>query len=290
MSYTLYIGDRRFSTWSMRGWLMLAAFDIPHRSQLVGLYSGSMADDLAHMPLARLVPVLEMSDGRYTQDSLAMAETLHEENPGAGLWPSRADHRLRARWMVGEMHSGFSHIRNDCPGDLLGQIEGFKPSQGVLDDLARVEALFASAWAMDGTEGGWLFGDYSLADVFFAPLAGRIATYNLPVSKATQAYVQRHLNHSLFRQWRAMGLTKTYEPCPYYPELTRGAWPGPAAITAQACLSGPAENATCPYSGDPVTDFLTIDGRVFGFCNAFCRDKTVIDPAAWPDFMALYNR
>lgn len=268
---------------------MLKAFDIPHTSQLVGLYSGTMADDLAHMPLTKLVPVLETPDGRFTQDSLAMAETLAEENPDAGLWPERADHRMRARWMVGELHSGFGHIRGDCPGDLLGQMKGFTPSEGVISDLARIEALWASAWAMDGVEGGWLFGDYSLADVFYAPVAGRIATYNLPVSKAAQAYVDRHLASPLFRQWRAMGLTVAYDPCPYYPELERSAWSGPTPLAAKAVGSGPSENATCPYSGDPVSDFLEIDGRVFGFCNAFCRDKTVIDPAAWPEFIALFE-
>jgi len=266
---------------------MLAAFDIPHRSKMVGLYSGTMADDLAHMPLAKLVPVLQTPDGRYTQDSLAMAETLAEENPDAGLWPARTDLRMRARWLVGELHSGFGHIRGDCPGDLLGQMRGFEPSDGVLSDIARMEDLWASAWEMTGNSDGWLFGDYSLADVFYAPVAGRIATYNLPVSPAAQAYVQRHLAHPHFRQWRAMGLTKSYDPCPYYPELERSTWPGPAPLKAKVVETGPSVNDTCPYSGDPVTDFLEYDGRVYGFCNAFCRDKTVIDPAAWPQFIAL---
>ena len=288
MTYDLYIGDRRFSTWSMRGWLMLRAFDLPHNVHMVGLYSDTMAEDLAHMPLAKLVPVLNTPHG-HTQDSLAMSEYLAEQNPNAGLYPTDPAMRMRARWLNAELHSGFANLRGDCPGDLLGQIPDFQPSQGVLNDVARIEALWASAWDMSGSD-GWLFGDYSLADVFYAPIAGRIATFNLSVSDRANAYVQKHLAHPLFRQWRAMGLTQTYDPHPYYPDMARTTWPGPKTLSAKPVGKGPSENATCPYSGGPVTDFLEIDGRVFGFCNTFCRDKTVIDPEAWPDFMTLLDR
>ncbi|MDO7562616.1 MAG: glutathione S-transferase, partial [Planktomarina temperata] len=103
-----------------------------------------------------------------------------------------------------------------------------------------------------------------------------------------QRYVDKHLAHQDFRQWRAMGLTKHYDPFPYNMPCASVPWPGPRTIAA-AVAQGPSENETCPYSGDAVTDFLRIDGRVFGFCNPFCRDKTLVDPAAWPEFMALYS-
>ena len=287
MTYDLYIGDRRFSTWSMRGWLMLRAFDIPHNTHLIGLYSGTMADDLAHMPLARLVPALNTPHG-HTQDSLAMAEYLHEQHPDKGLWPRDPAQRMRARWLVSELHSGFSHLRGDCPGDLLGQMPNFKPSEGVLKDVARIQDLWASSFDMSGSD-GWLFGEYSIADVFYAPIAGRIATYNLPMSDRAAAYVEKHLSDPLFRQWRALGLTKSYDPQPYYPDMTRGTWPGPARLDAKPVDSGPSENATCPYSGNPVAHYLELDGRTFGFCNPTCRDKTVIDAEAWPAFMDIYH-
>ena len=76
----------------------------------------------------------------------------------------------------------------------------------------------------------------------------------------------------------------------YARDYTQGIWPGPAPLAARAVDAGPSENDTCPYSGDPVTHFLEMDGAVYGFCNAFCRDKTVADPAAWPAFMALTPR
>jgi glutathione S-transferase len=88
MTYTLYIGDRLFSSWSLRGWLMLEKFNIPHSVKLVGLYSGTMAKDMAHLAPARLVPTLVTPEGTVVGESLAMAETLAEENPDAGLWPA----------------------------------------------------------------------------------------------------------------------------------------------------------------------------------------------------------
>ena len=85
-----------------------------------------------------------------------------------------------------------------------------------------------------------------------------------------------------------MGLTKHYDPFPDDMACTSVPWPGPRTMVAEVA-QGPSENETCPYSGDAVTDFLRIDSRVFSFCNPFCRDKTLADPAAWPEFMALYS-
>ena len=101
------------------------------------------------------------------------------------------------------------------------------------------------------------------------------------------AYMQAHLSHPSFRRWRAMSLVDFPDQEVYRRDYPRRPWPGPAPIPAEAVSQGPAENEACPYSGRPVTHFLRAEGRVFGFCNAFCRDKTVADPEAWPAFMAL---
>lgn len=87
MTYDLYIGDRTHSSWSLRGWLMLEAFGLPFRTRMVGLYSGTMASDLAPVAPARLVPAMRTPDGIAVGDTLAMAETLAERHPEAGLWP-----------------------------------------------------------------------------------------------------------------------------------------------------------------------------------------------------------
>lgn len=285
MTYDLYIGDRTFSSWSLRGWLMFEKFGLPHNVHLTGLYSGRLTEDLAPLAPARLVPVMRTPDGIVVGDTMAMAETLAERHPEAGLWPEVPEARALARWITAEMHSGFGALRSDCPMQLIGRYEGFVPSTAVKADLARIEALWTLALEHHG--GDWLFGSYTLADAFYAPVAARIAGYGLPVGPAAAEYVERVLADPAFRRWRAMGMTVSYEPEPYRLDLPRGAWPGPAPIPAKAVAEGPSENAACPYSGKPVTDFMEMQGRIFGFCNPFCRDKTVQDPGAWPKFMAI---
>lgn len=292
MTYDLYIGDESFSSWSLRGWLMFEMFDIPVRVHTVGLYSGTMARDLADLAPARLVPVMRSPHGVVVGDTLAMAETLAEAHPDAGLWPKDAAARALARWMVAEMHSGFTDLRGQCPMQLLHQVPDFPPSAGTRADLERIQSLWALARARHGeNEEGqpWLFGRYSLADVFFAPVAARIAGYGLAVSDQAARYVDAHLSEPAFRRWRALGLLRQYDPLPYDIGSSGLPWPGPTPIPARPIDSGAdAVNERCLYSGKPNTHFLQAGGRVFGFCNARCRDKTVLDPGAWPAFMAAY--
>lgn len=287
MTYDLYIGDRLFSSWSMRGWLMLEKFDLPFRSRMIGLYSGTMAEDMAPLAPARLVPALRLPDGVVVGESLAMAETLAEQHPEAGLWPSDAAARATARWLCAEMVAGFSALRGECPMQLMHVWQGFTPSADTLADVARIETLWAQARDISGAKEGPLFGSYSLADVFYTPAAARIIGYGLPVSEANRAYCAGLLSDTSVRQWRAMGLTVRYDPFPYPQDLPSEPWPVGGVSQAKPVAEGPSINSVCPYSGDPVTDFLELDGQRWGFCNPFCRDKTVSDPGAWPKFTAM---
>jgi len=129
MTYDLYIGDRSFSSWSLRGWLMFEKFGLPYRTHMMGLYSDTFDQDMRVIAPARTVPAMRDPDGVVVADTLAMAETLAETHPDAGLWPKAAATRAFARWIVAEMHSGFSPLRTDCPMQLLHQVDGFAPSQ-----------------------------------------------------------------------------------------------------------------------------------------------------------------
>lgn len=286
MTYDLFIGDRLFSSWSMRGWLMLEKFGIPHQTHMIGLYSGTMADDMAPLAPARLVPALRTPAGTVVGESLAMAETLAEENPDAGLWPSDPAARAAARWLCAEMVAGFGALRGECPMQLLHCYEGFEPSRETLFDLERIETLWAHARSVSGAATGPLLGAYSLADVFYTPIAARIIGYGLPVTKANHAYCLDLLSDMSVRRWRAMGLTKTYDPFPYPVDLPTNPWPI-AGRKAKAVETTSGENTHCPYSGKPVKDFLELDGQIWGLCNPFCRDKTVADPEAWPAFVKM---
>lgn len=288
MTYTLLIGDRSYSSWSLRGWLPFAVFDIPVSVEATILYRPAFATDMARFaPLVRTVPALKTPQGGLLRDSLAIGWHLAEAFPDRGLLPAGPVDRAMAQSMIAEMHSGFTALRGACPMNLRTAWEGFTPSEAVLADLARIEALWSAA--LDRSGGPFLFGDYTLADAFFAPVAMRIAGYALPVSERVRAYVDAHLSHAPLRRWRAMGLAHGPEQDAYEMGLPRAPFPVPAPIPARAVETGPSENAACPYSAKPVTHFAEIGGRVFGFCNAFCRDKTVADPAAWPAFMAIYD-
>ena len=115
----------------------------------------------------------------------------------------------------------------------------------------------------------------------------RIAGYALPVGEAAQAYVEAHLAEPNFRRWRAMGKAAGDRQTAYDMDLATGPWPGPVPLAAEAVSQGEALNAECPNSGKPVTHLMRVGDKTIGFCNAFCRDKTVADPEAWPKAMAL---
>ena len=287
--YTLAIGDRAYSSWSLRGWLLFDAFGIPVRTVTARLYTDELPRLLADFPPARTVPVMRTPDGAVVPESLAIAEELASRHPEAGIWPADATARATARVLAAEMHAGFTALRSHCPMNLRVAYETCDPPQAVLDDLARLERVWSWAREVTGAAGPWLCGAYSAADAFYAPVATRIATYNLPVSDAAMAYVQAHLAHPSFRRWRAMGMVDGADQDFYRRDWPRRPWPGPAPLPARAVDGTAAENAACPYSGGPVTHVLEMDGRRFGFCNAFCRDKTVADPEAWPAFMDLYR-
>ncbi|MES0826308.1 glutathione S-transferase [Ruegeria sp. SCP11] len=287
MTYDLFIGDRLFSSWSMRGWLMLEKFGLPYRNHMIGLYSGTMTEDMKPLAPARLVPALRLPDGTVVGESLAMAETLAERHPEAGLWPTDPAARVAARWLCAEMVAGFASLRGECPMQLKHCWQEFEPSHKTQADLKRIETLWAHARNVFGAASGPLFGNYSLADVFYTPVAARIIGYGLPVSGANRDYCLELLSDPTVRQWRAMGMTVDYDPFPYALALPSSAWPIGGQSEAHTVEGGPSVNDTCPYSSKPVTHFLELNGQCWGFCNQFCRDKTVADPGAWPKFTEM---
>lgn len=291
MTYDLILGDYAYSSWSLRGWLLLDRFGLPYRTRLLDFNAeASVAEQLADLAPARTVPTLVTPEGAIVSDSLAIAEELANRHPEAGLWPADPRARATARTLAAEMHSGFAALRAACPMNLRTAYKGVTPSEAVRADLERIETLWNHARAACRSSGPWLCGDYSAVDAFFAPVAARIAGYGLPVSESAAAYAAAHLADPAFRRWRAMGLVRGATLAWYAKPHATTVWPGPVGGPARALDAGTPENAACPYSGKPVTHLMQYEGRTFGFCNAFCRDKTVADPEAWPAFTALMDR
>lgn len=288
MTYDLVIGDRAYSSWSLRGWLLFDAFGIPVKLHHARLYTDELPTLLKQFFPGKTAPTMRTPDGVVVPETIAIAEELASRHPEAGLWPADPKARAVARVLAAEMHAGFSALRSHCPMNLRVSYQDCAPPPEVLADLARLETLWA--WAQDQTGSAtWLCGAYSAADAFFAPVAARVAAYNLALGPRAMAYVQAHLAHNSFRRWRAMGQVDGADQEFYRRDYPRRPWPGPAPLPARAVDGTQSENAACPYSGKPVTHVLELEGRRFGFYNAFCRDKTVADPEAWPEFMAIYK-
>jgi glutathione S-transferase len=289
MGYTLAIGDRTYSSWSLRGWLLFEKFGIETEIRTARMYTDDFKAMMAEFSPSRLVPAMKVDD-QVVWDTLAMAETLAERHPDAGYWPKDAGKRALARSIVAEMHSGFTALRSACTANLRHVFDGFQPSDSVLADTARIEMLWDIAFS-SGQDGPWLFGDYSIADVFFAPVATRFVTYGLPAGEQARKYIDLHINDLAFRQWRARGLAENFVQPGYDLDLPTKPWPVRSGVAARAVAGVNPVNNSCPYSGDPVSDeaLAEVGGTVIGFCNPFCRDKTVADPEAWPAAMALLN-
>ncbi len=289
MTYDLVIGDRAYSSWSLRGWLLFDAFGIPVKLHRARLYTEELPNLLKDFFPGKTAPTMRTPDGVVVPETIAIAEELASRHPDAGLWPIDPKARAIARVVAAEMHAGFTALRGYCPMNLRVSYTDCSPPDDVLADLKRLELIWD--WARDQTGSTtWLAGDYSAADAFFAPVVTRIATYNLPVSARAMTYINAHLAHPSFRRWRAMGMVDGADQDFYRRPYPRRPWPGPVPLAARPVEGAQAENAACPYSGDPVTHVLEMDGKRWGFCNAFCRDKTVADPEAWSAFMAMVRR
>lgn len=292
MTHQLIIGNRLYFSWSLAAWLMVERFGLSDQVKTTVLYPASedgVAALMTDYAPARTLPTMITAGGAILSDSMAIAEELASLYPNAGLWPAAPLARGTARTLANEMHSSFRALRSDWPVNLHRSYAPIIPSPAVAAELDRLEEIWTHARRVTAQDTPWLCGDYSIADAIFAPMAVRLANYGFDTRPTTKAYVAAHLADPALRRWRAMGLAANQTSDVFECDGPARPWPGPAPLAAAPVTDGTAENETCPYSGDPVTHLLKIGGRIFGFCNAFCRDKTVADPAAWPAFMALYQ-
>ena len=295
MTYTMLIGEYAYSSWSMRGWMMADAFGIPCRTKYIPMYSDAFTDFQRDYAPVRTVATLLIEDAAGIQavsDSLAIAETLHEAQPEAGIWPSDPVLRRRARMIAAEMHSSFRALRDRPSMNLRARYTGFNPNEAELSDAARVQELWE--WALDLSGGPFLCGEFSAADAMFAPVATRFVTYGFGISDAAQAYVDAIYAHPSFRRWHACADAQLRVIDRYHLDLPDGdfaAAPRPARLSAKPYQGSTEDaiNTTCPYSGDPVDgeSLAEIDGRIVGFCNPFCCRKSIADAEAWPKLMAI---
>jgi glutathione S-transferase len=200
MAYTLVIGNKNYSSWSMRAWLILRLANVPFEEVGIELYRpDSRAEVEAMGGETGLVPVL-IDDGIPIWDTLAITEHLYEAYPT--LWPADRYDRARARSYAGEVHSGLHALREAMPVNTRGRGRIAARTPAVEADIVRVMAI----WSRAGRRGSsWLFGEFCAADIMFAPVATRFQTYGVKVDGPCASYMAALLDHPLMREWLALG-------------------------------------------------------------------------------------
>ncbi len=213
--YELFIGNKNYSSWSMRPWVLMRQLGIPFREQLRPFHLNQGEGDFRRFSPTGKVPLLVSGELRIW-DSLAITEFLGERHPG--VWPAEAPARAYARCAAAEMHSGFAMLRNGCSMSVGVRIRLHRHSDGLLADLARLAELWS--YGFDRFGGPFLAGDrFTAADAFFAPVATRIQTYGLPVTERAAAYAALLLRQSAVSEWIAGGLAETYRDNPHEQEI-----------------------------------------------------------------------
>lgn len=209
MSLTLIIGNKNYSSWSLRPWIALKVKGIPFNGKVIPLYEpGSREEILKYSPAGK-VPVLIDGD-EHVWESLAILEHLAERFPEAHLWPQDARARSHARVVATEMHAGFMALRRDCTMNMWLPPKPRPLSDEVKADVARIEALWGECRARYGQGGPFLFGDFTAADAMYAPVVSRFHTYGIAVSAPSRAYMDAMMALPAWREWCDAAMQETW--------------------------------------------------------------------------------
>ena len=205
---TLYIGSKRFSSWSLRPWLALKHTEAAFEEVLIPLRQADTQARIAAISPSGRVPVLKHGS-IVVWDSLAICEYLADNFRAARLWPGENAARAHARAISAEMHAGFARLREHLPMDLLGDLSAKSEAALVQDEIDRICAIWREARERFGQAGPFLYGAFTNADAMFAPVVTRFRTYNVPVDAVCSAYMRAVLDLPGFKSWQADAQTET---------------------------------------------------------------------------------
>ncbi len=209
MPLKLVIGNKNYSSWSMRPWLALRANGIAFDEIFIPLYTGE-ADKQRILAFTHSGKVPALIDGDVTiWDSLAIIEYAAERFPEARLWPEDRAMRAHARSISAEMHSGFMALRGECGMNLHRPIRAIALSADARANVARIEQIWIECRERYGKLGPFLFGQFGAADAMFAPVVHRFRTYAIPVAEEAQTYMATMMALPAFQEWTRAGLAET---------------------------------------------------------------------------------
>jgi len=212
----LVIGNKLYSSWSLRAWIALSAFDIAFEETVIAMYRPDTRERMLSYGPTGKVPVL--IDGDVTVwESLAIMEYLAERFPDKAIWPADRAARAHARCAASEMHAGFTGLRSTCPMNLTKRFAPKDRGEECAADVARLEQLWSEARTRFGSGGAFLYGAFSAADAMFAPVVSRLDTYQIAVNADTRRYMDAVLNHPAFLAWKESALQEPWT-LPHYEE------------------------------------------------------------------------
>ncbi len=205
----LIIGNRNYSSWSLRGWLAAKQAGLAFEEVLVNLGDPGFKQELRRHSRAAKVPVL-IHDGLEIWDTLAIVEYLAERFPDAGLWPADPAERARARSVSAEMHSSFGALRASMPMNIKSAHPGRGRGPGVEDDIRRIAEIWGECRAAAADKGDFLFGPWTAADAMYAPVASRFRTYGVELDERCRRYADAVLGSEWFRAWETAALDEPW--------------------------------------------------------------------------------
>ncbi len=209
MALTLVIGNKNYSSWSLRPWIAMTVAGIAFDEVVIPLYEpGSREAILKYSPAGK-VPVL-IDGERRIWESLAILEYLAEKFPDARLWPADASARAHARCVATEMHAGFQPLRKACTMNLWLPPKPRPQSDEVMADVARIDAVWRDCRARFGKDGAFLFGKFGAADAMYAPVVARFHSYGLPTSTTARAYMDAVMALPAWRAWHAAAMQEPW--------------------------------------------------------------------------------
>jgi glutathione S-transferase len=210
MTLKLVIGNKNYSSWSMRPWLAMRAAGIAFEEVFIPLYTDNKADKDRILSFSRAGKVPTLVDGDVTVwDSLSIIEYLAERFPDAKLWPQDRAARAYARSISAEMHSGFLPLRRECGMNLHRPVGAVTLSADAQANVARVQEIWTECRDRHGKSGPYLFGAFTAADAMYAPVVHRFRTYAIGVSPQVQAYMDTMMALPAFAEWTKAGLAET---------------------------------------------------------------------------------
>ncbi len=198
----LVIGNKNYSSWSMRPWVWMRHHNIAFKEHRIALYTNETSTRIAEYGCGSTVPILVDGDIKVW-DSLSILEYLADKHSDCSGWPAATRARAHARSVSAEMHSGFMALRSEMPMNCRRKIEGFTVTDEVQKDIDRLNTIFSDCRKNYASGGEWLFGEYSIADAMFTPVVMRFNTYGVSLEGDAENYLDTVRNQSAVVEWMA---------------------------------------------------------------------------------------